>query len=367
MAGSRICTIAALALAAALLAHAGDAGRGKQLFSSERCAVCHSIKGKGGAEAPDLGEPTGRDYTPFHLATLMWNHAPKMWEAMEQRNVPRPVLGERDADDLFAYLYSVRHVERPGDAERGKQVFQTEQCTACHGLTEVKPGTDAKPVVDWQSRRDPILLMEDMWRHAGQMERACAQRKIAWPVLSAQDLADLSEYLRQVPKTHLAEPDMTGVDSQIGAALFDEKGCESCHPGRFPLEKQRWFQTPTAVAAAIWDHAPEMAAAKPVEPGEMRQIVSYVWERQFTENTGNAPRGEQVFNKKGCARCHDGSSPHIPKLPRTGQHYSAVCMIAVLWQHGPQMLSQMKAQKIAWPLLSDREMADLVAYLNSQP
>ena len=33
---------------------AGDARRGEQLFQSEQCIQCHSLKGKGGTLAPDL-------------------------------------------------------------------------------------------------------------------------------------------------------------------------------------------------------------------------------------------------------------------------------------------------------------------------
>ena len=39
----------------------GDARRGEQLFQSEQCIQCHSIKGKGGTIAPDLSRRVDRD------------------------------------------------------------------------------------------------------------------------------------------------------------------------------------------------------------------------------------------------------------------------------------------------------------------
>jgi len=38
----------------------------------------------------------------------------------------------------------------------------------------------------------------------------------------------------------------------------------------------------------------------------------------------------------------------------------------VLWQHGPTMLGKMQEKHIAWPQLSQDEMANLIAYLNSR-
>ena len=42
----------------------------------------------------------------------------------------------RHAADLFAYFYSARFFEKPGDAARGKRAFAVRGCSNCHGLTE---------------------------------------------------------------------------------------------------------------------------------------------------------------------------------------------------------------------------------------
>jgi hypothetical protein len=41
-------------------------------------------------------------------------------------------------------------------------------------------------------------------------------------------------------------------------------------------------------------------------------------------------------------------------------------MVDVLWKHGPSMLAKMQQEHIPWPQLSQSEMANLIAYLNSR-
>ena len=74
--------VAVVAMASAADIAAGDARRGEQLFENEQCIRCHSVQGRGGRSAPDLGRRTDRDYTPTVMASLMWNHAPEMWATM---------------------------------------------------------------------------------------------------------------------------------------------------------------------------------------------------------------------------------------------------------------------------------------------
>jgi len=40
-------------------------------------------------------------------------------------------------------------------------------------------------------------------------------------------------------------------------------------------------------------------------------------------------------------------------------------MAQVMWNHGPEMLSQMKAKKLTWKGVDGKEMVDLMEYLNA--
>ena len=46
--------------------------------------------------------------------------------------------------------------------------------------------------------------------------------------------------------------------------------------------------------------------------------------------------------------------------------FSAHQMASALWQHGPQMLAEMEKRAIRWPEFTGRQMADLIAALNSR-
>ena len=178
----------------------GNAQRGATLFKTQNCIKCHSVKGEGGRIAPDLGRIVGRNYSPVTMASLMWNHAPTMWATMETQGITKPKLTEQEAADLFAYFYAARYFDKPGDAARGKRVFEAKHCAECHGLTSPLPG-GPNPVVQWQSLADPILLAEQMWNHGADMRAAFEKKKIKWPELTSQNLTDLLVYLQNLPQT----------------------------------------------------------------------------------------------------------------------------------------------------------------------
>ena len=184
-----------------------DSGRGQRVFESESCIQCHAINGKGGHAAPDLGRVIDRNFTPAALASTMWNHAPTMWAAMRKQNVKRGGLDEQAAADLFAYFYSARFFDKPGDAGRGKRLFHDRTCDQCHGLTN-SPNPAAPPVAKWKSLGDPIELTQAMWNHSGAMCAEIQQKKMAWPQLSSQDLSDLLVYFRNLPGTPARQVDL---------------------------------------------------------------------------------------------------------------------------------------------------------------
>jgi len=344
----------------------GDSQRGAELFHSERCVQCHSIHGQGGNMGMDLSERVDRAFTPAALATAMWNHAPVMWTAMQGAGVERPQLSPTDAADLFAYLYSTRFFDQPGDAARGKLAFTQKHCADCHGITE-SHAEGAPPVVKWQSLGQPILLAQQMWDHSSRMQQAFARRKIPWQELTAQELSDILTYLRNLPATRGIPAQFSFTSGEGGKAVFESKGCAKCHVGKLSLDGRLHNLTLTEIAVDMWNHAPRMAHPVPqLSANDMRQLLSYLWMRQFVSTDGDAARGKRVFARKRCADCHMNGSHGAPKLSGQGQAYSEITIMSVLWKHGPQMLVRMRESQIGWPKFnSSRQMSDLVAYLNS--
>ena len=341
-----------------------DARAGADFFQAQQCVTCHSVKGQGANKAPDLGRRFDRDYTPAGIAARMWDHAPIMWAQMNAQSMPLPKVGTEQAANLFAFFYSVRYFEKPGEAERGKRVFEAKHCAECHSIT----GTSVGPPVDqWASLSDPVVLVHRMWNHADTMKREMATRKIQWPELTSQDLDDLMVYLQNLPQTKGARLEFSLPTSDDGAALFEQKGCAGCHTGSLSLENRLGDSTLNDVAVALWNHAPKMQESHPeLSLTEMRAILGYVWARQFFQTRGDAERGHKVFDGKKCAVCHNDPSSDAPALSKPAQPYSSIAMVAVLWQHGPNMLHRMQEKHIAWPQLSPADMVNLIAYLNSR-
>jgi len=76
--------------------------------------------------------------------------------------------------------------------------------------------------------------------------------------------------------------------------------------------------------------------------------------------------GAQVFNAKGCAKCHSVNGvggkigPDLAKVSRPRTFYD---LATDMWNHLPKMTRKMKDLGIARPQLDPREAADLVGFL----
>jgi mono/diheme cytochrome c family protein len=344
----------------------GDSQRGAKLFESHHCVQCHSVNGQGGKMAMDLSARVDRGFTPALLTSAMWNHAPVMWAAMEGAGFAPPVLTATDAADLFAYLYSTRFFDKPGDAARGKQAFTDRHCGECHGIKESR-AEGAPPVANWGSLGQPMVLVQQMWNHSSRMREAFERKKIGWQELTAQELSDILAYLRNLPETKGMEARFSFTSGEGGQAVFESKGCVKCHTGKLALEDRLHNLTLTEIAVDMWNHAPRMIQPVPqLTEDEMRQLLSYLWMRQFVYAKGDVARGKQVFAAKKCAQCHMGGEHGAPSLPGQARQYSEITIMSALWKHGPQMLTRMQQTKMSWPRFNNpQQLTDVVAFLNS--
>ena len=340
----------------------GDAARGKELFESQKCISCHSVAGSGGKSAPDLARASRQRYTPALMASLMWNHAPQMWSAMQRAGIERPRLSEEQAADLFAFFYAFRYFETPGDAGRGRLVFERRKCNECHDVAGGGKGT-GPPVASWTSLNDSIDLARAMWNHAPQMRDQLQKRKIDWPRLSGQEMADLVVYARNVPGVKPAVQTFAAASADTGKTLFQAKGCLHCHKGKLALEGRSTARTMADFGAMMWNHAEKMVQLPPaINQPEMRRLVGYLWSLQYFDDPGNASRGEKLFRSKGCVSCHGVAGSGAPAL-NAGSNLSAIGVVSAVWRHGPKMIEQMQSKGMKWPRFSNLEMNDLLTYV----
>jgi mono/diheme cytochrome c family protein len=341
----------------------GDADRGKEVFHTESCDVCHSINGEGGKSAPDLGQGAERGFSPYVMTGLLWNHAPVMWAAMDKKGIARPELGEQQAADLFVYFFAARYFEQPGDARRGQRVFLEKRCGECHGIgSALREGI--QPVAAWKSLADPIALAQQMWNHSGEMKPELDRKEIPYPRFSAQELTDVLVYLRSTQKAGQGGSFSPG-SVESGEKLYVSKGCAGCHRGALALEARPTRYGLTEFAAAMWNHSFHAAQnPAPLSYEEMRRLVGYLVSTQFFEERGDLEKGKKVFASKHCGACHDDPSSGAPGRQTMAGRMTSFDMAAALWKHGPAMLERMRLKKISWPRFSGTEMADLTAYLH---
>lgn len=350
-------TILALCQAEAPLP--GDARLGAQVFREQNCIVCHSINGQGGKSAPDLGKRIGRGYTPSTMASLMWNHAPVMWQAMEKQGVARPELSNADAANLFAYFWADRFFDRPGDAGRGKQVFAAKGCAGCHAVST--PGI-GPPITAWDVISDPIALSAAMWNHMSAMHQAARTKSLKWPSLTPREMTDVVVYVQTLPGVKREAPVFSPASASTGEELFRVKGCASCHQGKNALESRLSGRSMTDLAAALWNHGGRLqGAAPPLSVEEMRRLVGYLWTIQFFNQPGNAVKGRKAYEAKGCGDCHGQGAPNLMKMNLT-----PFAMVSGLWAHGTDMHQALAKSGKAWPRFNDGEMADLLAFVNAK-
>jgi hypothetical protein len=75
----------------------------------------------------------------------------------------------------------------------------------------------------------------------------------------------------------------------------------------------------------MFDHAPRMKAQPAhFNPGEMRELLSYLWARQFFEDAGDAGRGKRIL-PRNIAR------PVTATLPRVRRSSLAGPFLGLLW------------------------------------
>ncbi len=238
----------------------GDPESGERWFREKRCIDCHSVGGRGGTIPLD-------DYAPYIapivLAEGMWNHGPAMQAEQTQRGLSVPIFVAREVADIQAYIRQAssmrdRRVEllEPPDPNRGRQLFATKRCTACHGAAG--EGTEYGPDVRMATQRLTVSeIAGRLWNHSALMWRAMRARGVAFPYFVGSEMADLIAFLYYL-RFYETEGDVF-----TGEQLYVTKGCAGCH-GRDQeaaapnLSDSEAAASPLALATAMWKHAPAM-------------------------------------------------------------------------------------------------------------
>jgi mono/diheme cytochrome c family protein len=149
--------------------------------------------------------------------------------------------------------------QSPGAAERGRTLFSTKQCGRCHAP---RGQAGRGPAVEELRKAQGVYeLAGRLWNHAPAMFVSLREEGVAWPEITAEEMADLMVYLQASPARD------TAPDVARGQALLLRKGCLKCHrfrgegrPVGIDLTQPRpGYDSPVMWAVTVWSHAPRMA------------------------------------------------------------------------------------------------------------
>lgn len=265
----------------------------------------------------------------------------------------------------------------------GSRVFGSKGCVKCHAINGLGGGIG--PDLGRIARRRSFHeLAATMWNHLPAMGQSMRELGIERPQLNADAAADLMAFLFTL--NYFDPPG----DVDVGKRLFREKKCVICHQvGTYggvigpSLDQLSQYGSPILVAAAMWNHGPEMMGEmrergieRPTFSGsELTDLISYLeslapppLDGPLYVLPGSAEEGRVLFTEKRCIECHSvqGVGGRIgPDLARFGAQRSLTEFASAMWNKAPAMTEAMRRRDIEVPDMDGGDMADIVAYLYS--
>lgn len=356
---------------------------GSVVFAEKLCFKCHDILGKGGKKGPDLGQLQFSGGF-LNMAGIMWNHAPKMIDALSQEKIPYPKFNNYEMTRIITFLFSLNYLDPPGDARQGEKAFASKRCNDCHqvGWNGGKIG----PPLDKYGSLPPVYIATALWNKGPAIVKTMEREKIPRPPLSGDDIRNIVAFIKARGKlwpstaSNIFQP---AGNPRNGASLFESKGCSWCHPlyagegGEGPPLATRNLKVSFSnIASRMWNHAPKMWAlwkekkSPPITLNveEMTDLTSYLYFLQFKSPYGDSKRGATIFTNRGCGGCHKtaGKGESIaPDLRTKGPWESDVDLAREMWNHAGKMIGSLKTSASKWPKLSEQEVADLFAYIRN--
>lgn len=121
-------------------AMAGRPDVGKELFKKQECLNCHSIRGQGGSQGPDLAQ-VGLRRSAEWLNNFIYDPS----ELFPESPMPRiEWKSEQEVADVVAFLLTFKREvpkekilqAKASDVEKGEALVQAYDCLACHTIGE---------------------------------------------------------------------------------------------------------------------------------------------------------------------------------------------------------------------------------------
>jgi len=172
----------------------GEPLAGKAVFDRS-CESCHTLGGAVRGKIDLLGR--SRQSSVAGYVAAMWNHAPKM----RRRGETTPKLAPGEMQDVIAYLFIQHYFYEEGDAEKGRRVYESKACGACHGGARSSGAPDLAGKIEAFT---PISMAASVWRHGPEMAESIRRQGRTWPELKGSEMADLIAYLNSLRRPQVA-------------------------------------------------------------------------------------------------------------------------------------------------------------------
>ena len=361
-----------------------DPTKGNRLFTSKGCIRCHAFKGEGGKIGPDFGR-VDLGNTQLELAAKLWNHIPSMNIGIERAKMTKPNLTGQEFTEISAYLYFLKFFDEPGDATRGKFIFNEKGCSSCHPLSgkgkEGEPGLDQFP-----QNISPVFLTQSIWNHGPVMIAHMVKLGMKWPVFEGTEMMDLLEYIKMNAKGAKETAFITPGNSREGKQVFAAKGCIKCHAVRGEGGKEAedlgkraktFYKSLTQIASIMWNKGPVVLGKMSqtqigipkFTPKEMADLIAYLYFLHFIDEPGNSVNGKKIFSESGCSKCHgwDGKPGELMaiSLSKYQKAGNPMDIVASLWNHSTEIEKAMREKGISWPQFKKGELADLLEFIRT--
>ncbi len=267
----------------------------------------------------------------------------------------------------------------PGSPLEGSRLFIEKGCLRCHAVQEVG-GATGPDLARGILNRPLLEIAGVMWNHLPGMEHVFQEKRFARPTFKPSEMASIIVFLY-----YLSSLDPPG-DAAVGARLFSQKGCQTCHSiggkgGHIgpPLDPYSRYASPLFLTTSLWNKGKAMAEKmqqmdipRPsFERNDVPNLLAFIraagkggLERVYAP-VGNPGRGEKLYKTRHCVDCHAirGHGGAVgPDLGLTVKG-SLMRIAGTMWNHGPKMWAAMAKRGIEVPTFSTEDMSDLISYL----
>jgi cytochrome c551/c552 len=172
------------------------------------------------------------------------------------RRMPTGIL----ATALAVWVSAAWAADAPGDADRGRALFEAKGCARCHRPRAQGPGMGL-PLDEIRRPQGTYYLAGRLWNHAPAMFAAFEKEGLKWPDMTREQMADLMAYLQ-------ADPARDSTPDRLrGQMVLVRKGCLKCHRlrgegGSLAIDLSAYhggYDSAVVWATTIWNHSPRMA------------------------------------------------------------------------------------------------------------